>query len=96
MTNFKTLFEKEDLLLNKNDKDNYYRNRNNSICYESENPNSNSRYYNRYLLNPNSRKSSEMRRRYNLKLNYFNNINHVYTNREINNNLKLRNNLINK
>ena len=94
MTNFKTSFEKEDLLLNKNDKDNYYRNRNNSICYDSEKLLSNSRFYNRNILIPISRKNSEMRRRYNLKLNYFNNYNQNKNN-SYNNKLKLRNKLIN-
>ena len=84
MTNFKTSFEKEDLLVNKND-NNFYRNINSSICYENEKPLSCSRTYKLNKIFPISRKNNEIDRRYNLKLNYLNNGTHHNNNNEYNN-----------
>ena len=102
MSNFKTSFEKEDLILNENDRDNYYKNINNSICYDKEKSSS---YTKRNLSNrmfPISRRNSQINKRYNLKLNYrytdFNKktYNASVKNNTKNNSLKLRNKLLNK
>jgi hypothetical protein len=102
MSNFKTSFEKEDLILNENDRDNYYKNINNSICYDKEKSSS---YTKRNISNrmfPISRRNSEINKKYNLKLNYpysdFNRrtYNASMKNNTKNNSLKLRNKLLNK
>ena len=59
MTNLKTRFEKEDLLINKKEKENYYGNINNSLCNEKDNHLSCSRIYKRNQIFPISRKNSE-------------------------------------
>ena len=99
MSNIKLGFEKEDFLMDKNEKENYYKRRNNSLCNEREKPLSFSRIFKRNEIFPSTRKGSETSKRYNnLKLNYFNHINNSnnYNNNIINNNsAKIRNKLFN-
>ena len=68
MTNLKTRFEKEDLLINKKEKENYYGNINNSLCNEKDNHLSCSRIYKRNQIFPISRKNSENNGRYNVTI----------------------------
>ena len=72
MTNLKTTFEKEDLFLNNNDSDNYFKNRNNSINNDHENRSSRSNVVvRRNNIFPLSRKNN-VNPKFNLKLNYYN------------------------
>ena len=101
MTNFKTSFEKEDLILNKKDRDNYYKNINNSICYDNDKSLSFSRRNKLNSIFPISRTNSRIKK-YNLKFNYLiqglnQTINNTSLKNTINNNsLILRNKFINK
>ena len=102
MSNLKTSFEKEDLVLNENDRDNYYKNISNSICYDNEKPSSYTKRNLSSRMFPISRRNSAINKKYNLKLNYpYSDFNkNIYKasskNNTKNNSLILRNNLFNK